>query len=110
MVGHRRTVLIFGELAIRRQTMSNRVRLRAFSRRHALWAGFGFLTMAVTTFAAIREAAAKMAQKAADYQDTPKGDQQCSNCSLFQPPKACQLIDGDIGATGWCKYWVKKPS
>jgi hypothetical protein len=42
------------------------------------------------------QAAAKMAQKAAQYQDTPKGDQQCSNCSLFQKPNACTLVDGEI--------------
>jgi hypothetical protein len=49
-----------------------------------------------------------MAPKAADYQEAPKGDQQCSNCSLFQPPKACQLVEGDVSASGWCKYWVEK--
>jgi hypothetical protein len=89
--------------------MSNCVRSRVISRRFALRGGFGFLIGAAAIFAAIKQAAAKMAPKAADYQDTPKGDAQCSNCSLFQPPKACQLIDGDIRASGWCKYWVKKP-
>jgi hypothetical protein len=63
---------------------------------------------AVASLAPIKEAAAKMAQKAAEYQDTPKGDQQCSNCSLFQEPNACTLVDGDISPSGWCKFWVKK--
>jgi hypothetical protein len=49
-----------------------------------------------------------MAQTAVGYQVTPKGDQQCSNCSLFQPPSACTLIDGTISPSGWCKFWVKK--
>jgi hypothetical protein len=49
-----------------------------------------------------------MAQKAVEYQDTPKGDQQCSNCSLFQEPNACTLVDGEISPAGWCKFWVKK--
>lgn len=53
-------------------------------------------------------AAAKMAPAGAAYQDTPKGDQQCSNCSLFQAPGSCQLVDGVISPSGWCKYWVKK--
>ena len=88
--------------------MSNRMRSRAVSRRLALRGGFSFLTVAATIFAAIRQAAAKMAPKAADYQEAPKGDQQCSNCSLFQPPKACQLVEGDVSASGWCKYWVEK--
>jgi len=37
-----------------------------------------------------------MAQKVAEYQDTPKGDQQRNNCSLFQEPNSCTLVDGDI--------------
>jgi len=49
-----------------------------------------------------------MAQKSVEYQDTPKGDQQCSNCSLFQEPNACTLVDGEISPAGWCKFWVKK--
>ncbi len=49
-----------------------------------------------------------MAQTAVTYQTTPKGDQQCSNCSLFQPPSACTLVDGTISPSGWCKFWVKK--
>jgi High potential iron-sulfur protein len=34
--------------------------------------------------------------------------QQCSNCSLFQEPNACTLVDGEISPAGWCKFWVKK--
>jgi hypothetical protein len=49
-----------------------------------------------------------MAQKAVDYQDTPKNDQECSNCSLFQEPNSCTLVDGEISPKGWCKFWVKK--
>jgi len=56
----------------------------------------------------VTEASAKMAQKAVEYQDTPKGDQECSNCSLFQEPNACTLVDGEISPKGWCKFWVKK--
>jgi hypothetical protein len=44
-------------------------------------------TPALRTDLAIDEragASAKMAQKAVEYQDTPKGDEECSNCSLFQ--------------------------
>jgi hypothetical protein len=49
-----------------------------------------------------------MAQKAVEYQDTPKGDQECGNCSLFQEPNSCTLVDGEISPKGWCKFWVKK--
>jgi len=37
-----------------------------------------------------------MAQKAVDYQDTPKNDQECSNCSLFQEPNSRTPVDGEI--------------
>jgi high potential iron-sulfur protein len=63
---------------------------------------------AAALLAPIKQAAAKMAQKIAEYQETPKGDQQCSNCSLFQEPDACTLVDGKISPAGWCKFWVKK--
>jgi hypothetical protein len=50
-----------------------------------------------------------MSQKSVDYQDTPKNDQDCSNCSLFQEPNSCTIVDGEISPKGWCKFWAKKP-
>jgi hypothetical protein len=58
--------------------------------------------------ATVKQAAAKMSQASVAYQDSPKGDQQCSNCSLFQEPDACTLVDGKISPSAWCKFWVKK--
>lgn len=44
------------------------------------------------------------------YQTSPsaKDDHQCDGCSLFQAPNSCQVVDGTISPTGWCKLWVKK--
>jgi len=53
--------------------------------------------------------AGKMIQSVASYQTSPKGDQNCTNCLLFQAPDACQIVDGAISPTGWCKFWAKKP-
>ena len=64
----------------------------------------GVAALAVTGTAAI----AKMAQKAAGYQATPKGDQSCATCALFKTPSSCTLVDGDIAATGWCRFFAKK--
>jgi hypothetical protein len=50
----------------------------------------------------------KMPKSAVAYQDHPKGDRECSNCSLFQPPNACKNVAGDISPKGWCSIWVKK--
>ena len=82
--------------------------LRTLSRRIVLLHSAGYAAGAVALLAPVKKAYAKMAQKAVEYQDTPKGDQQCSNCSLFQEPDACTLVDGNISPTGWCKFWVKK--
>jgi anaerobic selenocysteine-containing dehydrogenase len=53
-------------------------------------------------------AQAKMAQKAVNYQATPKGDQRCDNCALWQSPNACKLVDGSVAASGWCVLYKKK--
>jgi hypothetical protein len=81
---------------------------RALSRRIVLLRSAGCAAGAAALLLPVRQAAAKMKQPAVAYQDSPKGDQQCSNCSLFQEPNACTLVDGDISPAGWCKFWVKK--
>jgi len=53
-------------------------------------------------------AASKMSQKAASYQPTPKGNQQCANCQNFQAPASCALVDGAISASGWCTLYSAK--
>ena len=75
------------------------------SRRHllrsvAITAGGGAIL-----FATAMPAEAKMSQKAAAYQDTPKGDNNCANCALFKSPSSCTLVDGTISPTGWCKFF-----
>jgi hypothetical protein len=52
--------------------------------------------------------AAKLAQKAVAYQDTPSGDKRCDGCNLFVAPNACKTVDGTISPSGWCRIWVKK--
>jgi hypothetical protein len=86
----------------------SRIQWRALSRRTVVIRSFACAAGAAASLVPIKEAASKMAQKGAEYQDTPKGDQQCSNCSLFQEPNACTLVDGEISPAGWCKFWVKK--
>ena len=78
------------------------------SRRVILLRSAGCAAGAVASLLPLRQAKAKMKQSAVEYQDTPKGDQQCSNCSLFQEPDACTIVDGSISPAGWCKFWVKK--
>jgi hypothetical protein len=87
---------------------TSRVPSRPFSRRVVLLRSAGCAAGAAASLLPLRQAKAKMKQPAAAYQDTPKGDQQCSNCSLFQEPDGCTIVDGSISPAGWCKFWVKK--
>ena len=51
----------------------------------------------------------KLSKPEAEYQDTPKNDQQCSECTKFQPPKGCSVVAGDISPKGWCKLYEAPP-
>jgi High potential iron-sulfur protein len=84
-----------------------RMQWLTLSRRTVILQG---LAAASVLVASIKEAAAKLAQAAASYQYEPKDDRRCDSCSLFQSPSSCQLVDGTISASGWCKFWVKKSS
>lgn len=52
------------------------------------------------------QAAAKMSKVQAEYQDSPKGIQSCATCSLFDEPRGCKIVDGDISPDGWCKAYA----
>jgi hypothetical protein len=79
------------------------------SRRTILLRGVTCTAGAVALLAPVLHAnAAKVSKTAVAYQDSPKGDQQCSNCAQFQPPNACNFVDGEISASGWCQIWAKK--
>jgi High potential iron-sulfur protein len=54
-------------------------------------------------------AQSKVKQAVAKYQDKPKNGQKCADCRFFRPPKACQLVEGDISPDGWCAFFAKKP-
>jgi len=58
-------------------------------------------------FAGVTAARAdKMSKQEAEYQDTPKDIRMCATCTLFEPPKSCKVVEGDISATGWCKAFA----
>ena len=75
------------------------------SRRTVLLAAAGAAPLVAL---ASGEAQAKIAQKAVQYQTTPKDGKQCDGCNFFIAPNGCKMVDGDIAATGWCALWVKK--
>ena len=84
-------------------TESERVWPKAFSRRCVL-SGAG---TALIYGATLTSGMAKVSQSVVTYQQTPKGEQRCSNCKQFQPPNACKLIEGSISPQGWSQLWAK---
>jgi hypothetical protein len=52
------------------------------------------------------KASEKMTRQQAQYQDTPNGIYSCANCSLFERPKSCKVVDGEVSEDGWCKAFA----
>jgi hypothetical protein len=48
----------------------------------------------------------KMSKREAEYQDNPKDIRMCATCTLFVPPHACKVVEGDISPSGWCKAFA----
>lgn len=52
--------------------------------------------------------AQKADKKAMQYQDTPKGAQQCDKCVYWKAPDACGIVEGKISPKGWCVAYNEK--
>jgi hypothetical protein len=82
---------------------------RRISRRVVLAsAAFSLGATAATTVLSPAAAQEKMSQADAKYQGTPKDNQRCDGCMLFQPPNACKVVQGEISPSGWCQLFVKQ--
>jgi hypothetical protein len=79
------------------------------SRRSVLIQGAACATGVATILVASANSANAnlLPQKSVQYQNTPKGDRQCSGCSLFVAPNACKNVAGEISPNGWCMLWRK---
>jgi hypothetical protein len=51
-------------------------------------------------------AADKMTRQQAEYRDTPNGIYSCALCTLFEKPKSCKVVEGDVSKDGWCKAFA----
>ena len=80
------------------------------SRRSVLLEGIACVTGIAAALSASTNAALanKMPQTAVGYRAKPNGNRKCSNCSLFEPPKSCKNVAGDINPNGWCLLWRTK--
>jgi hypothetical protein len=93
--------------SIGRQQSCDFSRRQLFRNATAIAGGVAVLAAAM---APQRAEASQMTQQAAGYKASPKGDQRCDGCSLFQAPSSCKLVAGDISPSGWCRLYVKKKS
>jgi hypothetical protein len=47
-----------------------------------------------------------MTKQQAEYQDTPHGIYSCGLCTLFDKPKSCKVVEGEVSEDGWCKAFA----
>jgi hypothetical protein len=78
------------------------------TRRGIFETALSLLGGAGLTLLSTREAAAKIKPELVAYQSTPKDGHSCATCNVFEPPRSCKEVDGDVSPAGWCKVWVKK--
>ena len=87
----------------RRKQMNRRAVLKGA----ALLAGLAAIPLTV-------EAAGTASKASMQYQDHPKGNQDCSTCLQFIPGKSasamgqCNVVAGPISPKGWCIAYAKK--
>jgi hypothetical protein len=77
------------------------------SRRAVLWTVVAAL--AVSLIPARAGAQPKIAPKLVQYQEKPKGPQECDNCLHFVAPSSCKMVEGKINPKGWCQLYAPKP-
>ena len=52
------------------------------------------------------QAVEKMTKQQAEYQDRPNGIYSCGLCTLFDKPKSCKVVEGEVSEDGWCKAFA----
>jgi len=85
---------------------------REFSRRLMLQRLAAAAGTATTLGAGARWAVAqaKLSKTQVSYQGQPNGTQRCENCAHFQAPSTCNVAEGEVSTSGWCKAYSPKPS
>jgi uncharacterized paraquat-inducible protein A len=76
------------------------------SRRTVMRAAAGGVSASLLLRISRAKAAEKMTPQQAEYQDTPKDIHSCATCTLFEPPKSCKVVAGEVSRDGWCKAFA----
>lgn len=50
----------------------------------------------------------KCSKEEANYQDKPKGEQYCEDCTMWREPNGCTAVEGVISPKGWCSYFEEE--
>jgi hypothetical protein len=76
------------------------------SRRALMQAVVNAISAALVFRTSQANASDKMTRQQAQYQDTPSGIYSCGLCTLFEPPNACKVMEGEVSKDGWCKAFA----
>jgi hypothetical protein len=76
------------------------------SRRKVLGAAVKGISAGLLFRISQAEASEKMTKQQADYQETPNGIYSCGLCTLFEKPKSCKVVEGEVSEEGWCKAFA----
>ena len=76
------------------------------SRRRVIRAVVAGASVALLFRGSPAQAAEKMTKQQAEYQDTPNGIYSCGLCTLFEKPKSCKVVEGEVSEDGWCKAFA----
>jgi high potential iron-sulfur protein len=71
-----------------------------------IWLGAATAWPAILLRTSPAAGADKMTRRQAEYQDTPKDIYSCATCTLFEPPKSCKVVEGEVSRDGWCKAFA----
>lgn len=76
------------------------------SRRTVMRAVVGGVSAGLLLRIAQAQASEKMTRQQAEYQDAPNGIYSCAVCTLFEQPKFCKVVEGEVSRDGWCKAFA----
>jgi hypothetical protein len=76
------------------------------SRRQLIRATVGGISAGLMFRISRAGASDRMTRQQAKYQDSPNGLYSCGMCTLFEAPKSCRVVEGDISSDGWCEAFV----
>jgi len=76
------------------------------SRRRFLRAAGAGMVLASATRIVCAQGRKKMTREEAGYEETAEDFLVCSGCALFQEPKYCVILEGEVSPNATCKYYV----